>query len=49
VTQAFPVFLGTSYAAVTVVGAVVVLGESLTAVRIGGIVLIGAGLVLIGR
>jgi multidrug transporter EmrE-like cation transporter len=48
ITRAFPIFLGSSYAAV-MVGAVVVLGERLTAARIAGILLVGAGVLLIGR
>ncbi len=48
ITRAFPIFLGSSYAAVTA-GAVVVLGEHLTGARIAGIVLVGLGIVLIGR
>jgi multidrug transporter EmrE-like cation transporter len=48
VTKAFPIFLGTSYAAVTV-GAVFILGESLSTSRVVGIVLVGVGIVFIGR
>jgi len=48
VTRAFPIFLGSSYAAVTI-GAVLVLGEHLTGVRVAGIVLVGLGILLVGR
>jgi multidrug transporter EmrE-like cation transporter len=48
ITQAFPIFLGLSYVAVTI-GAVIVLGEHVTGVRIAGIVLVGLGILLIGR
>jgi multidrug transporter EmrE-like cation transporter len=47
-TRAFPVFLGSSYAAVTI-GAVVILGEHLTGLRVTGIVLVGLGILLVGR
>ena len=48
ITRAFPIFLGSSYAAVTI-GAVLVLGEHLTGLRVTGIVLVGLGIVLVGR
>jgi multidrug transporter EmrE-like cation transporter len=48
ITRAFPVFLGASYVAVTI-GAVLILDEHLSAPRVGGIVLVGLGIVLIGR
>lgn len=48
ITRAFPIFLGSSYVAVTI-GAVIVLGEHVTGVRIAGIVLVGLGILLIGR
>jgi multidrug transporter EmrE-like cation transporter len=48
ITRAFPVFLGTSYAAVSV-GAVLILGERVTAARLSGLALVGVGIILIGR
>jgi multidrug transporter EmrE-like cation transporter len=48
ITRIFPLFLGAGYACVTI-GAVVILGEHLTVSRISGIVLVGAGIVLVGR
>ena len=48
ITRAFPIFLGASYAAVTV-GAVLILGEHVGPLRLAGIVLIGGGIVLVGR
>lgn len=48
VTRAFPLFLGTTYAAVTV-GAVAILGEHLTAPRLAGVALVGVGVVLLAR
>ena len=47
-TRAFPIFLGTSYAAV-MVASVVVLDEHLTSLRVAGLVLVGLGIVLISR
>jgi multidrug transporter EmrE-like cation transporter len=48
VTKAFPIFLGSSYLAITI-GAVLILGEHVTASRVVGIALIGVGLVFVGR
>jgi multidrug transporter EmrE-like cation transporter len=48
ITRAFPIFLGSAYVAVTI-GAVVVLGESVSLTRTAGIALIGVGIVLVGR
>jgi multidrug transporter EmrE-like cation transporter len=48
VTRAFPIFLGSSYVAV-VAGAVTILGEEVSSARAAGIVLVGAGVLLIGR
>jgi multidrug transporter EmrE-like cation transporter len=44
----FPLFTGITYVTVTL-AAVVILGESLTAARLGGIALVGAGAVLLVR
>jgi multidrug transporter EmrE-like cation transporter len=48
VLTVFPVFLGCAYAAVAV-GAAVFLGEELTPTRVAGLVLVGAGLLMLGR
>lgn len=48
ITRAFPIFFGTSYAAV-VLGAVVILDERVTGARVAGIVLVGVGIVLVSR
>jgi len=48
VVRAFPLFAGASYAAVTL-GAALVLGERLTQSHVAGVVLVGAGILLIGR
>jgi drug/metabolite transporter (DMT)-like permease len=47
VVRAFPIFAGTSYAAV-MLGAVLILGERLTEGGVAGAVLVGAGILLIG-
>ena len=48
VLTVFPVFTGVAYATVAVAAAVV-LGEALTAARLGGILLVGVGVVLLVR
>jgi len=48
VLTVFPVFLASAYAATTVAAAVF-LGESLTSGRVAGLLLVGAGLVLLAR
>ena len=46
--RAFPVFAGSSYAAVTI-GAILFLGERISDRGIAGVVCIGAGILLLGR
>jgi multidrug transporter EmrE-like cation transporter len=48
ITTVYPLFIGSGYAAVTL-GSLVFLGESLSALRAFGIVLIGAGVLLLVR
>jgi multidrug transporter EmrE-like cation transporter len=48
VLTVFPVFLSVTYAGIAVAAAVF-LGESLTPVRVAGLVLVGAGLILLAR
>jgi multidrug transporter EmrE-like cation transporter len=48
VLTVYPVFSGLAYASVTI-AAVWVLGEHLTAMRVAGIVLVGAGVALLVR
>jgi multidrug transporter EmrE-like cation transporter len=48
VLSVFPLFTGLAYATVAVAAALV-LGETLTASRVGGIVLVGVGAVLLVR
>jgi multidrug transporter EmrE-like cation transporter len=48
ITRAFPIFLGSAYAAAAI-GAVLFLDEHLTGVRLTGIVLVGLGILLVGR
>jgi small multidrug resistance pump len=48
VLTVFPVFTGVTYAAVAV-GASVILGEELTPWRVAGLVLVGAGAILLVR
>lgn len=47
-TRAFPIFLGSSYAAV-MVASVVLLNEQLTSSRLAGLVFVGVGMLLITR
>lgn len=48
ITRAFPVFMGLSYATVTI-AAVIVLGERLSVIRALGIALVGVGVLLVSQ